>query len=600
MKKIFFALSLLLFAFPILSLVHFHRGGGDKLLTSQSNPPLIDRFTSDELWGASLAKTGKNAQLVEEEKVKLEKDKFLDLFFANQDKATATFQLLIDSNHYFDRDTFVNLVVSYKSDPETKKTIPFPTNWRITDGSLQEKLFNDQITKFGSWIDFLKTATTQTLTETDADDNNFFWNQFSQAYLYFVGLTDKSKITPYSNEIFLLFLENLTVRMIQAVGEIMPALSSTSFFQYIPGVNPTFVGEDRVDLTAIWNLDLNTFTLKDLNPNITRTIRNNRGYSLYNKNKLNDAYPDSIKLLIELTEQNNFWTILNRVLNNNLGIKFLFLNKERNERHDLANLISSFSHYDAGEIELNFENATNQFREELTKLIFANKPGIEHGIDNPDKLWQLFDETKRKLLIDLKIALEKLQEVDPTTTHLPINGGKYTIDQLLQTRNQLLNDQFDQKAITQIKTLFSNQIYASDITKAVDQLAKYREISTFLTKLTTDQKLTALKISNQNYSFTSLIADAKKEFIDLSKDSFTKLQNLVDQDISLKKLETAYQESLPYPQTQEPNASTSETKSPTKKSTNQNLAIGLGTAGGVVALAGVGGFVYWFVKIRKS
>ena len=33
---------------------------------------------------------------------------------------------------------------------------------------------------------------------------------------------------------------------------------------------------------------------------------------------------------------------------------------------------------------------------------------------------------------------------------------------------------------------------------------------------------------------------------------------------------------------------------------NQNLAIGLGTAGGIVALAGVGGFAYWFLKIRKS
>ena len=37
-----------------------------------------------------------------------------------------------------------------------------------------------------------------------------------------------------------------------------------------------------------------------------------------------------------------------------------------------------------------------------------------------------------------------------------------------------------------------------------------------------------------------------------------------------------------------------------KTSKNQDLAIGLGTAGGVVALAGVGGFAYWFLKIRKS
>ena len=33
---------------------------------------------------------------------------------------------------------------------------------------------------------------------------------------------------------------------------------------------------------------------------------------------------------------------------------------------------------------------------------------------------------------------------------------------------------------------------------------------------------------------------------------------------------------------------------------NKNLAIGLGTAGGVVALAGASGFAYWFIKTRKS
>ena len=44
-------------------------------------------------------------------------------------------------------------------------------------------------------------------------------------------------------------------------------------------------------------------------------------------------------------------------------------------------------------------------------------------------------------------------------------------------------------------------------------------------------------------------------------------------------------------------ATTEETK---EKNKNRDLAIGLGTAGGVLAFAGVGGFVYWFFKIRKS
>ena len=374
-------------------------------------------------------------------------------------------------------------------------------------------------------------------------------------------------------------------------------LQKTKFLRYIPGIDPTSVGEDEVDLTAIWNLDLNTFTLKDLNPKISKILSDYDRYDIFgldvSKNpasKLNTRYEDKIQLLEGLLIQKDFWTTLNTVLKNNLGIKFLFNNGEYN----LENLISSFSHYNNQETRSNFVSATNQFREELTKLIFANKRGIQFGIDTPAKLQLVFNQTKTQLLTRLQVVLETLQKFDPTTTHLPINGGKYAINQLLPATDKLLHSNFETEeaeAVVQINELFSNQIYASDITKVIDQLKKYKKILSFLTQLATDQKLTSLKINDQDYSFTSLLADLKKEFIDLSEDSFIELQDLVDQDISLSKLETTYQESLSSPAT--------ENKSSSKKSTNQNLAIGLGTAGGVVALAGAGGFTYWFLKIRK-
>ena len=408
-----------------------------------------------------------------------------------------------------------------------------------------------------------------------------------------------SNTDPYSDESFSLFLANITVTLTVGLFLQLSGVQKSSYLQYLPEVVPTSVGEDGVDLTAIWNLDSNTFTLKDLTPKITRLLQVYRQYDITGldafrnpASKLNISYKENIELLKGLVELKNFWTTLNTVLKNNLGIKFLFNNGEYN----LENLISSFSHYDSSKTIENFTSlATNQFREELTKLIFANKRGIEQSVSTPEKLQKLFDNTKTQLLTRLQTVLETLQKVDPKTTRLPINGGKYTIDQLLQARTQLLNDQLDQKVIDQIKPLFSNQIYASDITKVVDQLAKYREISTFLTKLTTNSKFTSLKINDQDYSFTSLLADLKKEFIDFSQKSFTELQNLVDQDISLKKLETAYQEFL-LSSASNPTA----TKSSTKKSNNQNLAIGLGTAGGVVALGGASCFAYWFLKIRKS
>ena len=384
------------------------------------------------------------------------------------------------------------------------------------------------------------------------------------------------------------------------MGRYLLELKKSKYLQYLPGVNPTSVGEGGVDLTAIWNLDPNTFTLKDLNPGITQTLYDYRNYGLFELNsssnsasKLNTPYKDNIEKLTNLVDNRDFWTNLNNVLKNNLGIQFLFLN---GARYNLENLISSFSNYDSNKTIDNFTLlTTNQFREELTKLIFGNKRGIQYGIDTPDKLQKLFDGTKTQLLTRLQAALETLQKVDPTVTQLPIKGQKYDLNHLLQATTQLLNDQLDQKVIDQIKTLFSNSIYGQDVTKSIKQLEKYKEILPFLTKLATEQKLTLLKINGSDYSFTSLIADAKKQFADFAKDSLGEIQKLVEGKIILSQLETAYQESL---SSSAPNST--ETKSSTKKSTNQNLAIGLGTAGGVVALAGAGGFAYWFLKIRKS
>ena len=531
-------------------------------------------------------------------------NRFIDLFFRNQKKAVETFEAYIKNHHYYSESSSVSTItVSGFFDDKTKKTIPFPTDWRLKVGissasfaTVFQEPKKTTPTTYGSWIKFLKEASTETLKEDQADDNNFFWDQFFEAYLYFVGL---SKTDPYSDESFLLFLENITTGLINNLTTQLFNLQKSKFLQYVPGVDPTSVGEDGLDLTAIWNLDPNTFTLKDLNPTITRILSEYEGYAVFALNtsrnqasKLNIPYRDNIVLLKSLVEQKDFWTILNRILKNNFGIKFLFNNGEYN----LENLISSFSHYDSSETINNFISlATNQFREELTKLIFANKNTIQNRIDTFTKLLEVFNQTKTQLLTRLQVALETLQKFDPTTTHLPINGGKYAINQLLPATDKLLNSDFktaEAEAVAQINELFSNQIYASDIIKAIDQLKKYKEIVPFLTKLATEQKLTSLKIKDRDYSFTSLLTDAKKQFADFAKDSLDELQKLIEGKIIVSQLETTYQESL--------SSSSTENKSTPKKSTNQNLAIGLGTAGAVVALAGAGGFAYWFVKIRKS
>ena len=365
-----------------------------------------------------------------------------------------------------------------------------------------------------------------------------------------------------------------------------------SWLSYFPGADLKSIGSNNADLSLVSNLDENNLFWEQMTREHFNLVNNNRSYGYTTSETWNKPYRENFRKLARIVRPKEFFATLNNVLKNNLGIKSLLFN---NEEYSLENLISSSSQFDDDDNGwLIFQSLNTASKIELMKIIFGNKRSIEQGVKDVNQLQQRFDETKRKLLTDLQTALKKLQEVDPKTVQLPINGKKYTINQLLQARTQLLNDQLDQKVIDQIKPLFSNSIYATDITKVIDQLKKYKDIFLFLTKLATEQKLTSLKINDQNYSFAALIADLKKEFINFSQDSFTELQSLVDQDISLKKLETAYQESLPSTENK------SEAKSSTKKSTNQNLAIGLGTAGGVVALAGVGGFVYWFVKIRKS
>ena len=527
------------------------------------------------------------------------KDKggFLNLFLKYRNEVVKVFQWMSDKEARSATVHINSFKIAYFC--QNNKTAPFPTkfptNWQnfnsFSFGS--EKFSDPTLSSFSlsQWITFLREKTPGTNFDNPSSfspEDKLFWYTFSRAYQNFLNLSR----LPQNDNSFLFFLDNLkftsTINMLKR----LLALKRAEWTKELPDINLKSWGDKNIDLASLFSIDASSFNLDNLTNQ--QLIDLKVGQSLYSitATDLDQNYQrDSsfFKQLLQVVQQSNFWKELNEIVNNSWGIQFLFFN---DERYSLKNLIASFRYQEGKRQDLFLNNLNDLARTELTKIIFGNKRGIDEGTKDADRLQQHFAQTKTKLLTDLKIALETLQKVDPKTTQLPINEKKYTIDQLLQATNQLLNDQLDQKVIDQIKPLFSNSIYATDITKVTNQLKKYREIIDFLKKLTTNQKLTSLKISNQNYSFTSLIADAKKEFIKFSQDSFTELQNLVDQDISLEKLETAYQESLPSPAT--------ETKSPTKKSTNQNLVIGLGTAGGAVALIGAGGFVYWFLKIRKS
>ena len=133
----------------------------------------------------------------------------------------------------------------------------------------------------------------------------------------------------------------------------------------------------------------------------------------------------------------------------------------------------------------------------------------------------------------------------------------------------------------------ANNEKLDDLWTAILALFKRREYDPETDVLIVKDKTYAFKILpfltqerlSQKDSGSTLEDDAKKE-----------LQALVNDGITVQDIET-YWNSV---QKQKANEKKQE------ETKNKNLAIGLGTAGGVVALAGAGGFAYWFLKIRKS
>ena len=588
-------------------------GGGDRLLTSQSSSLSSAQQSSFNIpWGGRLNKACLGGVVAQENTLvataTLDDNRFLDLFFDNKERVIKTFQWFIDKTDYR-AGLRLFLTLSYFClKPTDRQTIPFPHNWRTNVNNIREKRFRSlskDAINYGEWIHFLQNISESDLSgkvfsvngKPAPKESKFFWEQFFSAYLYFVGL---SKTRTYSQNSFLAFLDNLKKNIIQHYAI---QLSKIKWLAYLPGIDLSSLGSDNIDARWALNLDPDTLNLDSLSSQQLKDLYLLVSYREYQRfdqtTSINKPYVDIIKEFQDIYFNNAFKSKLEVIATNSLGIRKIFFNKQE---YSLQNLFSFFT--TTNQIISVTDSYWNHLAfNEMVNLVFADKTQSQAVLDTAEKLQKQFDDTKRQLLNTLKTALDKLQEVDPATTQLPINGEKYTIDQLLQATKKLLDSNFETqepRAVAQIQALFSNQVYASDITKVVDQLKKHKEILSFLTKLATEQKLTSLKINGLDYSFTSLIVDLKKEFINFSQDSFTELQNLVDQDISLETLRIAYQESLPSSPTPSSTETKPETKSSTKENNNQNLAIGLGTAGGVVALAGVTGFVYWFLKIRKS
>ncbi len=116
-------------------------------------------------------------------------------------------------------------------------------------------------------------------------------------------------------------------------------------------------------------------------------------------------------------------------------------------------------------------------------------------------------------------------------------------------------------------------------------------------------KDTSIKIKNKNYDLSFLFAAANDKTnvkgSDLPLDTKLKLQELVNDQVTSKMVENQLLALNQAEAARNKQAEAEKNKQVKEKQQSQGLMIGLATGGSVLFAAVLGGFLYWFFKIRK-
>ena len=216
-----------------------------------------------------------------------------------------------------------------------------------------------------------------------------------------------------------------------------------------------------------------------------------------------------------------------------------------------------------------------------------NKPKLNSlwtGIKNELKKPDYAHLAKTPILINNKnYDLEPLFKV----THSSFAGNGYDLDlatkmQLQDLVNANINGEKFKVALTAINNQKLDELW-TQLKKILNQ----PEFSKW--------KNTSIKVKNKNYDLKLLFTAKEKADVKGSAfplDAKLKLQELLNDQVTSKMVENQL---LALNQ-----AETEKNKQQTKeKQQRQDLTIGLATGGGVLVAAGLGGFLYWFFKIRK-
>ena len=266
---------------------------------------------------------------------------------------------------------------------------------------------------------------------------------------------------------------------------------------------------------------------------------------------------------------------------------------------------------------------------DLTPLLNAAKDDVEYakkGSELPaqakNKLQELVDDVvipqKFKDALDaknnekldafwseIKSELKKPEYAHLSKTQILVKGNNYNLEPLfvaVKNEYRVLGSQLSDSAKNKLQSLVSadvqHQIFKTSLVTINNQ--KLDNLWTQLKKVFNQPEFskwkdTSIKIKNKSYDLSLLFA-AVKEKADVKDPVFplnakVKLQELVNDQVTSKMIENQL---LALNQ-----AEAEKNKQAKEKQQSQDLTIGLATGGGVLVAAGLGGFLYWFFKIRK-
>ena len=226
----------------------------------------------------------------------------------------------------------------------------------------------------------------------------------------------------------------------------------------------------------------------------------------------------------------------------------------------------------------------------------------------PQKLKDALYKNNEKLdafWSEIKSELKKPEYTHLSKTPILVNGNNYNLEPLfvaVKNKYRVLGSQLSDPAKNKLQSLVSadvqHQIFKTSLVTINNQ--KLDHLWNQLKKILNQPefskwKNTSIKIKNKSYDLKLLFATAKEK-ADVKDSVFplnakVKLQELVNDQVTSKMVENQL---LALNQ-----AEAEKNKQAKEKQQSQDLTIGLATGGGVLAAAGLGGFLYWFFRIRK-